>query len=268
MSRQVSMKLSTMQKRLMSVFIILFVVGLLGVLKEVGHRISDRRASIRQQEELNRIIDAADGEANSESELAEYAKPVIMDKYAELYSINSDLVGWLKIDGTIIDYPVMQTMWDENYYLDKNFYREKDSAGCLIMDTDSQVEKPSTNLIIHGHNKKNGTMFGRLTDFADEEYAKAHSIIQFDTLYEEREYEVIAVFYSQVYYVTDQVFKYYKFFEATNQEEFDDWYTNIKKLSEFDTGVTAELGDEFITLSCCAYHVEDGRFVVVGKRIR
>ncbi len=280
------MQLSTLQKRMLAVFIVLFVVGLVGVLYEVGHRISERRASVKQQEELGEIIDAADTEMPEEV-LAEYVETAILPKYEELYSMNSDMIGWLKIEDTIIDYPVMQTMWDENYYLDKNFYKEKDSAGCLLMDTDSQVGigkktnsygvildgtnqvvKPSTNLIIHGHTKKNGTMFGKLTEYADEEYAKAHSIIKFDSLYEEREYEVIAVFYSQVYLVTDEVFKYYKFFEANTQEEFDDWYTNIKKLSEFDTGVTAEFGDEFITLSCCAYHVEDGRFVVVGKRIK
>ena len=82
------------------------------------------------------------------------------------------------------------------------------------------------------------------------------------------EYELIAVFYSQVYMSTDDVFKYYNFFQADTQEEFDDWYENIKAMSLYDAGVTAEYGDEFITLSCCSYQVEDGRFVVVGKRIK
>ena len=95
-----------------------------------------------------------------------------------------------------------------------------------------------------------------------------HNIICFDSLYEEREYELPAVFYSQVYNKSDDVFKYYKFFQADTQEEFDDWYNNIKLMSLYDTGVEAEYGDEFITLSCCAYHVEDGRFVVVGRRIK
>ena len=88
-----------------------------------------------------------------------------------------------------------------------------------------------------------------------------------ETILEEimnEEYEPI---YSPVYYQSEDVFKYYKFFQADTQEEFDDWYNNIMELSLYDTGVRAEFGDEFITLSCCAYHVEDGRFVVVGKRI-
>lgn len=96
---------------------------------------------------------------------------------------------------------------------------------------------------------------------------KEHNIIRFDSLYEEREYELIAVFYSQIFYTYEDVFKYYNFFQTDTQEEFDDWYDNIKEMSLYETGVTAEFGDEFITLSCCSYHVEDGRFVVVGRRI-
>lgn len=114
---------------------------------------------------------------------------------------------------------------------------------------------------------KSGAMFGNLDYYEDEQYGLSHSTICFGSLYEKKEYELIAVFYSQVYYQSEDVFKYYKFFQADTQEEFDDWYNNIMELSLYDTGVRAEFGDEFITLSCCAYHVEDGRFVVVGKRI-
>ena len=205
--------------------------------------------------------------------------PDILPKYKELYEINHDLIGWLTIDGTVIDYPVMQTMEDECYYLQLDFYGEPNQNGSLILDTDSTSgtgtkvcdykngTKPSTNLIIHGHTMKSGEMFGNLKLYADEEYGREHNIICYDSLYEEREYELISIFYSQVYYESDNVFKYYKFFQADTQEEFDDWYENIKAMSLYDTGVTAQFGDEFLTLSCCSYHVEDGRFVVIGKRI-
>lgn len=206
--------------------------------------------------------------------------PEIMNNYRSLYDINTDMIGWLYIEDTVVDYPVMQTPEDENYYLTRDFYRNENANGTLIMDTDSIVgvgvayndysngQKPSTNLIIHGHTMRNGDMFGSLDLYADEEYGRNHSIICFDSLYEEREYELIAVFYSQVYNKSDEVFKYYKFFQADTQAEFNDWYNNIKLMSLYDTGVEAEYGDEFITLSCCAYHVEDGRFVVVGRRIK
>lgn len=207
-------------------------------------------------------------EQSQEGNIAEQEKKdSVKISYQRLFEANEDMVGWLKIPGTEIDYPVMQTMEDEEYYLYRNFFKEKDNNGSLILDTDSDITKTSNNLIIHGHNMKSGAMFGGLLEYIDEEYAKEHNIMEFHTKDEERKYEVLAVFYSKVYNVEDQVFKYYQFFEAKNQAEFDNFYYNIKKLSLFDTGVTAEYGDEFITLSTCVYHTKNGRLVVVGKRI-
>lgn len=209
-----------------------------------------------------------------------YAPNGMLAEYASLYEKNKDVIGWLSIDGTVIDYPVMQTPEEEEYYLRRDFYGKENQNGCLILDTDSvagkgrrekgyeESQRPSSNLIIHGHTMKTGAMFGTLERYKSEEYGEEHRIICFDSLYEKRQYELISVFYSQVYKKEEKVFKYYRFFQADSQEEFDDWYQNIKKLSLYDTGVTAGFGDEFITLSCCAYPNEDKRFVVVGKRIR
>ena len=205
----------------------------------------------------------------------------MMPDMAELHEKNPDVRGWLKVDGMVIDYPVMQRMDNEDYYLDRDFDGNPSTAGSLIMDTDSVVgdgtkandyndgTKPGTNLIIHGHNMRNGSMFGDLDKYRKQDFEKQHSIIKFKSLYEEREYEIVSVFLSQVYLAKQtDVFKYYKFFEAENKDQFDYFYNNIKKLQMYDTGVTAEYGDEFITLSVCAYHVENGRLVVVGKRIK
>ncbi|MBO4904229.1 MAG: class B sortase, partial [Lachnospiraceae bacterium] len=203
------------------------------------------------------------------------------EKMEEVYTMNEDSIGWLKIDGTVIDYPVMHTPSDEQYYLNRDFDKKYSAYGCIIADTDSEIgsgtkandysdgSSPCTNIILHGHNMKNGTMFGSLDKYRDHGYEKSHSIIKFSSLYEDREYEICAVFLSQVYKKgqTD-VFKYYQFFNADNEDQFNDFYDNIKKMSMYDTGVTAEYGDEFITLSVCAYHVENGRLVVVGKRIK
>lgn len=199
----------------------------------------------------------------------------------ELYEKNNDMVGWLTIPDTNVDYPLMQTMDDEQFYLDRDFEKNYSANGSLILDTDSSIGTgtkpnnyadgtlPSTNLIIHGHNMKSGAMFGNLDLYRKKDYEEKHSIIQLSTLTEKREYEIVSVFLSQVYMKTQtDVFKYYQFFQADTQEEFDDFYNNIKELQLYDTGVSAEFGDEFITLSVCAYHVENGRLVVVGKRIK
>lgn len=114
---------------------------------------------------------------------------------------------------------------------------------------------------------KDGSMFGNLDLYQAQEYYQEHSFISFDTLYEERTYQVMAVFLSQVYMEQEDVFKYYQFYQADTEEAFLDFYEADKELSLYDTGVTAVFGDTFITLSTCAYHVEDGRFVVVAKRV-
>ncbi len=189
----------------------------------------------------------------------------VANPYAENYLANEDMAAWLVIPGTNIDYPVMWTPKDENFYLYKDFNGKKNSNGCLILDTDSCMDPLTTNLIIHGHNMKSGAMFGNLTDYEDPDYYEDHKQIILYTEECQRNYEVIAVFRSQVFKKKDNVFKFYKFFQADTEEEFQDFYTNIKKMSIYDTGVTAEFGDRFITLSTCVYHVENGRFVVVAK---
>ncbi len=191
-------------------------------------------------------------------------QPQMLEQYAKLYEKNKDLEGWLSIEGMKIDYPVMQNE-DNTYYLHHDFYGEDSKYGCLYVKEQADLDA-GTNFIIYGHNMKDGSMFGDLDLYLKESFYKEHPVISFDTLYEERTYDIIAVFRSQVYRADDEVFKYYQFYEADTQEEFEDFYDNIKKLSLYDTGVEAAFGDTFLTLSTCAYHVPDGRLVVVAKR--
>lgn len=195
-----------------------------------------------------------------------FAEPVMLKRFERLYEENHDLVAWLSIEGTEIDYPVMQC-GDDEYYLNHSFYRKESKYGCLYVRERADVHTPGTNFIIYGHNMKDGAMFGNLELYQKESFFLEHPVISFDTLYEERSYEILAVFRSQVYRQDENVFKYYQFYEADTPEEFASFYQNIKSLSLYDTGVTAEFGDTFLTLSTCAYHVEDGRFVVVAKRV-
>ena len=191
----------------------------------------------------------------------------VVNPYREAFLSNKDMRAWIQIPDTNIDYPVMWTPEDEEYYLYRDFDGSENKNGCLILDTDSSVDPLTTNLIIHGHNMKSGAMFGCLTDYQEEAFYQEHKDIILYTEECQRIYEVIAVFRSQVFRKSDEVFKFYKFFEADTQEEFDDFYDNIKEMSLYDTGVTAEFGDHFITLSTCVYHVENGRFVVVAKEV-
>lgn len=196
---------------------------------------------------------------------------VMLPDMAQLYAENKDIVGWIQIDGTPVDYPVMYTPdeGDGQYYLYRNFAREEDPTqeGCLFVDENCTVDPRSTNLLIHGHNMKNGTMFHTLLDYKDEAFYKEHPIIHYKTLYEDQEYEIAYVFLSQVYNVDDDVWKFYKFYNAANAQEYDDFVNHCKELELYDTGVTARYDDELLTLTTCEYTVENGRMVVVARRV-
>lgn len=187
--------------------------------------------------------------------------------YAKLYEKNNDMVGWLYIPNTIIDYPVVQTMQDEEYYLYRDFFGEDDKNGTLFLDTDSELNNPYSVLMIHGHHMKSGAMFGRLSDFLEEDYLKKHSQIYFYIKDKINKYDIISVFTSKIYNQETDKFAYYNYFSLKDKQVFEEYYKNIKELSLYDTGVIAEYGDEFIVLSTCSYHTKNGRLVVVGKRV-
>lgn len=189
--------------------------------------------------------------------------PVILPQYRELHEQNMDMAGWIRIDGTAIDYPVMYTA--DDFYLSHNFDKEESKSGVPFIDKCCTVEPMATNTIIYGHHMKNGAMFAGLARYEDAAYCAEHPVIQLDTLYEQREYEIIAVFESRIYRKSDAVFKHYNFLNAENAEDFEDYIADIKALSLYDTGVTAEYGDSLITLVTCAYYTEHGQFVVVAK---
>lgn len=190
----------------------------------------------------------------------------VLEEYKNLYNKNKKLIGWLKIDDTNIDYPVMQTT-DNSYYLDHNSSQEYDKNGSIFMDKDCDVLKPSTNLIIYGHHMASGRMFGRLGKYQDKDYYEEHKYIQFDTIYEKGLYQVMYVFRSRVYSNEDIVFKYYQFIDAGSEEEFQSYMKEMEKDALYDTGVTAEFGDRLLTLTTCDYHEKNGRFVVVAKKV-
>jgi sortase B len=193
--------------------------------------------------------------------------PDVLEKYQTLYNKNKTMIGWLKIDDTLIDYPVMQTV-DNSYYLDHNFDLETDKNGTLFVDTNCNILERSANIIIYGHRMLSGKMFGTLENYKDKSYYDEHPLITFDTIYEEASYKIMYVFRSKIFNEEDIVFKYYQFFDANSQEEFDSYMKDMSELSLYDTGVTASYGDELLTLSTCDYYEEDGRFVVVAKRVK
>ena len=193
--------------------------------------------------------------------------PDILPEYQTLYSLNKRLIGWVKIDDTYIDYPVLQTV-NNDYYLNHNFDQEEDKNGSIFLDKDCSIYPRSTNLILYGHHMRSGRMFGQLNKYSSEKFYKEHKYIQFDTIYEKGTYEVMYVFRSKIYEESEIVFKYYQFTDAVSETEFESNMMQMADMSLYDTGVNAEYGDELLTLSTCDYYTSDGRFVVVAKKIR
>lgn len=190
----------------------------------------------------------------------------IMKGYRKLYQKNDDLIGWVTVKNTKIDYPVMQTKKDSEYYLHRNFKKKEDVNGLPFLDAKCDVEDPNSNLMVYGHHMKSGLMFAHLEDFEAKDFYQKHKTIQFDTLYEKREYEVVAVFRSKIYKENQDVFKYYSYGGPLSERQFDTYVKNCKKLSIHKTGLTPKYGEQLLTLVTCAYHEENGRFVVVAKR--
>ena len=191
----------------------------------------------------------------------------ILDEYKTLYNKSKKkLIGWLKIDDTIIDYPVMQGS-DNEFFLSHNLEGNEDRAGALFMDCACDVVHGSDNYIIYGHHLTSGRMFSSLEEYESEKYYEKHPYILFDTIYEKGRYQVMYAFRSRVYDSDQIVFKYYQFINAENEEEFDYNIGQMAAIAFYDTGVKASWGDQLLTLSTCDYQETNGRFVVVAKKI-
>ena len=185
----------------------------------------------------------------------------VFDAYYDLYMQNEDFSGWIKIQNTAIDYPIMQAK-DNEYYLHRDFYKGYQYSGIPFADFQCDLYAPSTNIIIYAHNMKDGSMFAALSKYKDREFYKQNKIISFNTLYDTGEYEVMGAFRT-----TPERFNYHEFIDASDAAEFDAFVSEVKRLSFYDTGVSAEYGDKLLTLSTCAYNSADERLVVVAKKI-
>lgn len=180
---------------------------------------------------------------------------------------NEDIVGWLEIENTNITFPVVQGS-DNDYYLKHTYIKEESSDGSIFLDKGYDWSLPSSNLLIYGHNNLNGKMFEELLKYASEDYYQEHPTIRFTTTEDDSYYDIIAVFKSRVYYQDEEdVFRYYYFVNAENESKYNYYINESKAASLYDIDKTATYGEQLLTLSTCEYSTEDGRFVIVAKKI-
>lgn len=179
---------------------------------------------------------------------------------------NSDMVGWIKIDGTNINYPVMHTPNEPDYYLNHDFYKNQSVYGCPYVQANCDVNTPSDNVIIYAHHMNDGSMFANLELFRSKDFWKSHKKISFDTLDKKASYDILAVFAVPVDESDKNTFKFYEFVNAYDPDHYVKFVSRCKALSFYDTGVSAKYGDNLLTLSTCEYTHNNGRLVVVAKR--
>lgn len=178
--------------------------------------------------------------------------------------INSDVVAWIKIDGTNIDYPVMQ---NGDYYLHKDIYKNYSGHGIPYLASYCDINS-SDNLIIYGHNMKDNTMFSQLEKYKNYNFYKNHKYIIFYTIENGRTikntYEVMIAFKTIAY--SDAGFRYYSYTNFQNKEDYEEFVGNCRNLEFYNTGIVGTNEDKYITLSTCEYSQKNGRMVVIAKK--
>lgn len=219
----------------------------------------------RESRAISNIINEVDiSEVPEEKTVGKSERQI---KVSELKAQYPNLVGWIKIEGTNIDYPVMQ--WTDNeHYLKYSYDGSESKLGSIYLHKDADVNKPSSNFIIYGHNITTGVMFNELLDYKKQAFYNDHKIIEFTTENKDARFEIVSVFVSKVYNQNENVFKYYSFIDTNKESEYNDYISNVKKLSLYNTGVDAKFGDQLITLTTCEYSQKNGRIVIVAREIR
>lgn len=244
-----------MKKWLFIIAIIIFVISFaFSMFYIIKNNLQDKE----QEQIFEKLEQVIIEEQNNDEQEQEESRTL-----QELYNINTDFIGWLEIENTNINYPVMQTEEDrKDYYLYKNFYKEYSQMGTPYIAEFCNIQE-SDNLIIYGHHINSNKMFGELEKYKKKSFYEEHKKIIFNTIYENAEYEIIAVFKT----IAHTGFEYYKFYNANSEQEFNTFIKKCKELSFYNIEKIAEYGDKLITLSTCEYSNKNGRLVVVAKKI-
>ena len=196
------------------------------------------------------------------------SEPEKQASYQNLYWENTDMVGWILIEDTNIDYPVMQTPTDPTYYLKHDFEKNYTDYGCPFMQADCDALAPSDNLILYGHNMKDGSMFADLAKYRSKDFWQSHKTVWFDTALGSCAYEIFAVIHTTVQADTADAFPFYRFVDAATPEEFADYVSACQARALYDTGISAKYGDKLLTLSTCDNITDNGRLLVIAKKAK
>ena len=192
----------------------------------------------------------------------------------DLLKVNKEIVGWIQINGTKIDYPVLWHKGDDitgQYYLNHNYKRDYDSYGCIFLDYRCTSGMNSKNIVLHGHHMNDGSMFAGLMDYGgtegDLDFYKKHPTIKFDTPQGDGVYKIISVYKTNTLSAHGEFFKY-MVGDFQNDQDFMNYVYNTRIRSLINCPVDVNEDDELLTLSTCSYEYTNFRTVVVARRVR
>ena len=250
---------------ILSLLIVILAISSFFIIKEFAENKKETDIYDELQEiviEENTDIDTTNVDTEIEKSEGESSNKYNLENIAK---INSDVVGWIKIENTNIDYPVMQ---NGDYYLHRNIYKNYSSHGTPYLAEYCNIQY-SDNLIIYGHHMNDNSMFAQLDDYKKHSFYENHKYIKFYSYYNgitiEKTYEIAIAFKTVVY--SDKGFKYYNYTNFSDVQELNDFIENCRKLEFYNTGIDINYGDKLITLSTCEYSQKNGRIVVVAKQI-
>lgn len=192
----------------------------------------------------------------------------ILASFKNIIELNNDVVGWITVPNTPIDYPVTQTT-DNSYYLTHNINKETNSSGCPFVDYRNIIEMDNLSrcTIIYAHHRRNGTMFAKLTNYNDIDFYKENPVIRFDTIYNRNEWVIFANFRTTVSTATGTPFEYLRT-DFEDDDDFTDFISEIRKRSLIDTPVDVTADDEILLLSTCSYEKANWRMVIAARKVR
>ena len=246
---------------------IIFIIALIVFIGSgiyLGKYFYDRHVSSQNMDAVKSLLVT---EAEDESaDLPARTQDDILVRYSQLYEQNTDMAGWITIEGTNIDYPVMYIQGDNETYLHSNFNKEYDAGGVPFIDGNNILDPRDDNLVIYGHNMNDKSMFQNLMNYKEYSFYEEHPVVQFDTIKELGSYDIAAVILAKASAPGDEGFHYDHSYSFDSEEAFQEYWRNIQALSLYDTGITPEYGDQLITLSTCEYSQEDGRLAVIAVK--
>lgn len=256
-----------MRKHVLSLLMVIFISIFAISIFFIGRILWQQYKAQSMYDHLAQLTKQTGTGSNETHPKAFYKDQPVLPEYEELYLQNNAMIGWIYVPDTKINYPVMHTPDAPNYYLRRGFDGTYSSAGCPYVQENCDVHTPCDNVIVYGHNMNNETMFGELDQFEKKDFWASHKTLFFNTITQRQEYEIVAVFKTSVSSNAPDAFAYYDFVWADNEQEYTDFVNRCKQLSLYDTGVDAKYGDKLLTLSTCEYSQENGRFVLVAKRL-